>query len=330
MRLLVLMMMSLGALAHQQPTTMVLLDAAHDHVEMTLHLPLVELELAFGNEVTRDPQQRLAVWGEQLGHYLRQHIRAESESGHRWGVEVTGLSIERVEQKQTGPITEVLATLLLKPNAQVLPRSFVLRYDVILHQVVTHRALVSVRKDWEAGRTGRDLFEVGVIAMNQGSARVEPLAVRFGKGGWWTGFRGMVGLGMDHIAEGADHLLFLLVLLLAAPLLLRGNQWGEFGGSQYSLVRLMQIITAFTIGHSATLLAGSVGWLRLPQQSWSASLGSARLPSLGLPSSKSPTMPSITSSTLSTKRRGLSKTKTSTRSSPICARSSVRRPTSSI
>ena len=72
---------------------------------------------------------------------------------------------------------------------------------------------------------------------------------------------------MRHIAEGTDHLLFLLVLLLPAPLLLtKGRRWGGFGGVGYSLRRLLLIVTAFTLGHSFTLLLGALGWVRLPSQ----------------------------------------------------------------
>jgi hypothetical protein len=76
----------------------------------------------------------------------------------------------------------------------------------------------------------------------------------------------MVGLGIQHIAEGTDHLLFLLVLLLPAPLLVRQKRWDTYGGMKYSIIRLLKIVTAFTIGHSITLVAGASGWLRLPGQ----------------------------------------------------------------
>jgi len=71
---------------------------------------------------------------------------------------------------------------------------------------------------------------------------------------------------MQHIKEGTDHLLFLIVLLLPAALLTNGRQWGKFGGTKYSILRLLKIITSFTIGHSITLLIGALGWLRLPAQ----------------------------------------------------------------
>lgn len=98
------------------------------------------------------------------------------------------------------------------------------------------------------------------------SNQVLPLLVNLETGSVWTGFRAMVRLGSQHIAEGTDHLLFLLVLLPAPLLLTKGRHWGQFGGVRYSLRRLLVIVTAFTLGHSLTLLLGALGWVRLPSQ----------------------------------------------------------------
>ncbi len=57
-----------------------------------------------------------------------------------------------------------------------------------------------------------------------------------------------VSLGVVHILEGADHLMFVLALLL----LIRDPR------------RLLWTITAFTLAHSITLAAATIGWLRLP------------------------------------------------------------------
>jgi hypothetical protein len=57
-----------------------------------------------------------------------------------------------------------------------------------------------------------------------------------------------VRLGVEHLATGADHALFVLGLLA----LLRGGR------------PLVLAITAFTLGHSATLAAASLGGVRLP------------------------------------------------------------------
>ncbi|HEY2470169.1 MAG TPA: HupE/UreJ family protein, partial [Terracidiphilus sp.] len=79
-------------------------------------------------------------------------------------------------------------------------------------------------------------------------------------------FSSMFHLGMRHIAEGTDHLLFLLVLLLPAPLLVSGRRRGPPAGVRQSLVRILGIVTAFTIGHSITLLLAALGLVRVPER----------------------------------------------------------------
>ncbi|MDU6731498.1 MAG: HupE/UreJ family protein, partial [Bradyrhizobium sp.] len=58
-----------------------------------------------------------------------------------------------------------------------------------------------------------------------------------------------INLGIDHILLGADHLLFVLGLI-----------WIVQGGW-----RLLKTITAFTIGHSASLAAAAFGWIGVPE-----------------------------------------------------------------
>jgi hydrogenase/urease accessory protein HupE len=57
-----------------------------------------------------------------------------------------------------------------------------------------------------------------------------------------------VRLGVEHILLGVDHLLFLLGLLL----IVRGKG------------RLVKTITAFTLAHSLTLAAATLGWAEVP------------------------------------------------------------------
>jgi hypothetical protein len=79
-------------------------------------------------------------------------------------------------------------------------------------------------------------------------------------------FSSVFHLGMRHIAEGTDHLLFLLVLLLPAPLLVSGRRWGPPAGVRQSLVRILGIVTAFTIGHSITLSLAALGLVQVPER----------------------------------------------------------------
>ena len=260
---LIMILNASPALAHEQPVTLVMLDVAPDRVAMTLHVPLNELELAFGNQVSVSPETTLSRWQPQFQEYLLSHIHPVTQ-GQSWTVTVLDMQVQKAEQTQSGPFQEIVVRLALTPPSGVSTRRFTLNYDLIMHQVVTHKALVSLRHDWERGQAASE--EVGVIRVNTETAKIEPFEINLERGSWWAGFIGMVLLGIQHIKEGSDHLLFLLALLLPATLLVNGRRWGGFGGSRYSLVRLLKIVTAFTLGHSVTLLIGALGWLRLPQQ----------------------------------------------------------------
>lgn len=79
-------------------------------------------------------------------------------------------------------------------------------------------------------------------------------------------FSSLFHLGMRHIAEGTDHLLFLLVLLLPAPLLVSGLRWGAPSGVRPGLLRILSIVTAFTIGHSITLSLAAFNAVNVPSR----------------------------------------------------------------
>lgn len=81
-----------------------------------------------------------------------------------------------------------------------------------------------------------------------------------------VGFASIFGLGLRHIAEGTDHLLFLLALLLPAPLLVLGSRWGGFAGVRRSLMRILGVVTAFTVGHSTTLALAALGLVHVPSR----------------------------------------------------------------
>jgi hypothetical protein len=100
-------------------------------------------------------------------------------------------------------------------------------------------------------------------------------ASRSEPGRWWSntvdamsavGLLSLYRLGMRHIAEGTDHLLFLLVLLLPAPQGVVASRWSGVTGVRSSLVRILKIVTAFTAGHSITLGLAAFGFVRLPSR----------------------------------------------------------------
>lgn len=242
--------------AHSAPGSAVLLDLHSDRIDAELRLPLAELELAFGQPLAPAPATVVARFGPQLAAYLQQHLTLRSPDGRDWSVEILAQHVNLAEQ----PI-DLVVTLALHPPVGAPLRRFTFHYDVITHEVMNHFAILSLRSDWNNARLGGDPEVIGAFRSFARDLEVDRAA-----GSGWRGFTSVFQLGVRHIAEGTDHLLFLLTLLLPAPLLVSGRRWGGFGGLRHSVIRLAKIVTAFTVGHSLTLAAGAIGPVRLPSQ----------------------------------------------------------------
>jgi HupE/UreJ protein len=113
----------------------------------------------------------------------------------------------------------------------------------------------------------QSFYQLDYAQVDSGSDAA-PWQRRTGIRGWVgaVGFASIFRLGMRHIAEGTDHLLFLLALLLPAPLLAMGSRWVGFAGGRESLMRILKVVTAFTAGHSLTLALAALGVVHVPSR----------------------------------------------------------------
>ncbi|HEU4381951.1 MAG TPA: HupE/UreJ family protein [Anaeromyxobacteraceae bacterium] len=84
----------------------------------------------------------------------------------------------------------------------------------------------------------------------------QPAAVVAGRQTAWQVSRVYAALGVEHILFGVDHLLFVLGLLL-----LVGERW-----------MLLKTVTAFTVAHSITLAAATLGWASAPVEPLNAAI----------------------------------------------------------
>lgn len=78
-----------------------------------------------------------------------------------------------------------------------------------------------------------------------------------GAGGLWNTFAGYLWAGVEHLLGGADHIVFLLVLMLPAV---------SIGRQQPGLAirSVVAAVTGFTLAHALTLTAGATALLRPP------------------------------------------------------------------
>jgi hypothetical protein len=81
-----------------------------------------------------------------------------------------------------------------------------------------------------------------------------------------SAFRQSLQQGIWHIWTGYDHILFLLVLLI--PAVFRSTPRGREAVPTFegALVRVVIIVSAFTVAHSITLACAAMGWIHLPSR----------------------------------------------------------------
>ena len=244
-----------------------LLDVHQDGIKARLSVPLKEFQMVFP-EVDLDRNyttliRRRNAW---LDAYLKDHLTIRSPKGNSWKMRITGKSVSEMEQPLTGKYHELTYDLWLQPPSGESPRSFTMNYDVVMHQLITHKLFLKVSGDWYGGMTARDSTDadLGILSVNPATGKPQPVVVRLDQeASVWKGFKVFVNLGISHIQEGTDHLLYLFVLMLTVSLVAQKHTWKRGLSTKKSLVRVIKIATAFTIGHSLSLCLGTMGWLRI-------------------------------------------------------------------
>lgn len=242
-----------SAQAHPTLTSAVLLDVGADAVHLELQVPCDQLSLATDGTVPTTE--------EALSAYVLDHVSLAGDSGGPFVLRVDALRFQPVDQAP-----HLIAELTATPVDGAVPTHLTVHDDVVLHQVVSHKIFVSVRRDLRAGVTPDAPRLVGVLGY------LHPdLSFDRGEASLSRAFAATFTLGMRHIAEGTDHVLFLLALLLVTPLRAVGGAWqvAVGGGAgdrpgRATMRRVVGVVTAFTLGHSLTLALAGSGTLHLP------------------------------------------------------------------
>lgn len=142
-----------------------------------------------------------------------------------------------------GRAPEVLAPLRVRTPPGAAVQEWTVRAERLRGDVIAIEGLRSTLTD--------ALIRVEFLDGSEFSARVtpdEPAALVPERQGAWQVLGVYLGIGVEHILLGIDHLLFVLALFLAAH-----GGW-----------RLVATVTAFTVAHSITLALATLGVLRVP------------------------------------------------------------------
>lgn len=124
------------------------------------------------------------------------------------------------------------------------PRTLAVTYRLLFDIDAQHRGLVHVGKQ--------------TVIVHDG----EPIEIHLGES---THVGAFVRLGVWHIWSGLDHILFLVCLILPAVFQRRGR-WAAADSLDAVVREVFEIVTAFTLAHSITLVISAVGLIRMPSR----------------------------------------------------------------
>ncbi|MCM0619518.1 HupE/UreJ family protein [Nocardioides bruguierae] len=261
-----------SASAHVVPSSTVELAVTDSDVVATVEIPLDDLEAATGIDLGDETQADVDANADAIEAYLLEHFTPTSDDGTEWTVTEGDLTVVSAgDSATTGVYNALETTFTLTPpagtDAAEEEQSFDLGFDAIVEKVATHTVIVTVASD----STDDDFsgaYEVGTVKRDTVTNEVESLHIDLDSGTSSSAFLDMVQLGISHIREGTDHQLFLLTLLLPAPLLAmpasattraRGRRWAGRVGGVTAWRRIGATTLAFTLGHSITLALGTIG-----------------------------------------------------------------------
>ena len=245
-----------AAAAHDVPPSVVLLDMGRRAIDMELRLQCNELGAALGLPLTSARELALSLYGEQIKGYVLQQVHLRAPTGGQFAPRVESLSWRQTANPNWTSNDWLVVHMRFQAPEGFATETFALDYGVILQRVLSHNALVYVRHDIRNGLIGDQPMLIGMMSFGRTHLEADGSA-----GNWWQGFRRLFDLGMHHIAQGPDHLLFLLALLLSAPLRAGASGWAGARSGRESLSAIVRVVSGFTLGHSLTLGLVASGWL---------------------------------------------------------------------
>jgi len=240
--------------AHSSSNSYLTLSMPSEQLTLRADIHLRDLDLIFDLDGNRDGQ---VTWGEtqsrltELNAWLLQGI-ALSAAGQSCPLGEADL---KASQHADGLYLSALWTPLCPAALSSADRtSMKLRYELIFAQDNLHRGLLRVDfPDYQSSALlSPDRPEAQISASDSRPLRV------FGR---------YVMEGVWHIWIGIDHIVFLLSLLVLAPLQSsrqRVMHWREAKQARPVLRDVLAVVTAFTLAHSITLGLTITGWLKPP------------------------------------------------------------------
>lgn len=247
---------ALPAHAHSADESYVWLEIFDETIEGRVEYPLpdlveiLELPIESGDLTS---EATVEQYSEEILDYTRAHF----------GLGMDGVSLALAYDEPTAFTAEethfAVIPFRVEGSFDPMPRVFDVTYDGIVEERTDRSALLLIATDWRSGTFNNDVEHLVVFTQNSTTATVD-----LGEPSTAKALIGVIGLGVEHIQIGSDHILFILALLLPAVLVfIPSLGWRPTETFGSSLWRVIKIATAFTLAHTVTLTLGGLGYVSI-------------------------------------------------------------------
>ncbi len=242
-----------AALAHSSSNAYLSLSQRGDDLVLRTDINLRDVDLIFDLDDNRDGK---VSWGEtaaridELKQWLQQGITVRGAAA---ACPLQPLDVMASPHSDGFYLSAEWRVACTDPQ-DVAARQLTLKYELIFDQDNLHRGLLKV--DLPGAQSS------AILSPDRSEATL--LA---GEVSGWAVFKRYVVEGVWHIWIGIDHILFLLSLLVLAPLVpsrQRVTSWPAVERFRTSFLDVLSVVTAFTVAHSITLIASILGWITPP------------------------------------------------------------------
>lgn len=245
---LILQLTSLLAWSHPMDHSLIELDISTDQVNAEIRVPMGDFQEASQILVRGKSLEEIQSHQDQYLDYVFKHVDIYEHSDQLWAKSVIGpIKLDSTHNK----IPDLMFRISFRPNGPT-PKVFTVRSDLVVHQVITHKVFLGLRSDWEAGILS-DQKQI-LTAFNNDRKEFQ---IQRQQGSWWTGFWGTLNLGLKHIYEGFDHVLFLVMLVMSLSFVPPYRR---------AFKKLLFLVSAFTLGHTISLFWAGVFLLPISTQ----------------------------------------------------------------
>jgi hypothetical protein len=233
------------ASAHSLASSSVRIVVGDDELTGTVSLAVATLDRAF-DEADRSDVLPADEYAAQVIAYVDAHFAVEGTDATSWTEHWSNLV------RQTTEGIETITIDVAVDPAGADPADFSIHYDAVIDAVPDHEAVLVLEREGSVSTPGVFTSDHRTITIGDATSGVA--------------VGDMIGFGFHHVLDGADHLLFLLTLLLPAPFVVTAGRWQRRSGIAPAGRKVLHVVTAFTVGHSLTLAATSLGWIAVPSR----------------------------------------------------------------